>query len=1267
MLYLVINPFPVCFVMSHIHFLHLLHRPNISFLSRFFSTWIRRGTGLMLLLLLSPWTVSISFAQTAYVQNIVVVQFNPDIAYKTDLPEFNDKALGYQVHKIERVYPFLDHVEPTPKTRQNLMALRRTYYVHYHADASPKQVATDLLQLPGVTYSEPLIRAHVHQLITPNDPEYGTQTEIQTLKLPEAWDIVRGEQGEPETVVAVVDTGTEWQHEDLIDNVWTNEDEIPGNGIDDDNNGFIDDVHGANFLSEDPTYNDPAPMSAAVHGTHTSGIVGAVTDNGIGIAGAAWNAEIMYINAACPNSTIDLCYGFEGIMYAAANGADIINASWNIQKFFVEPATFYDQSLELATDMGALVVSSAGNQAISLDLFRSYPASHPRVLSVGATEKETRRRAHFSNYGRMVDVFAPGESIRTTGTQNTYEFIEGTSFATPLVSGIAALVKTKHPDWTPDRIREHIRLTSENMDVENPSYTGELGRGFVNALTAVQKNDLFLPSLRIKRWTWVDDDENHEIFPGDEVTIETVLTNHLSDANQLQVELVPADSYPFLDWITREKEVGELVSKDSVRLEFSFRLAQDSPSNQIVRLFLQIHEGDFTDQTGMILIQIYPQFEEIQNILNTFYTATGGDSWTVRQNWDFTKVPTEKELALWFGVGFIEGWIAGLTLNRNNLVGELPPELGNLSTLWNLSLNGNALFGTIPPELGHLANLETLQLSRNQFAGEIPSELGNLAKLKRLSLSKNSLSGNIPEELGNLSELARMWLFENSLSGNIPEELGNLSELESLQLSSNLLSGKIPTKLANLAQLQELTLNNNQLSEEIPAEFGKLTELKRLYLDDNRLTGTIPPEIGSLPNLLDLLMQNNKLTGTIPTELGNLTRLNRLSIQHNSLSGEIPPELGDLAHLEILNLDHNSLTGTIPTELGNLTSLKRFAAQHNSLSGEIPPEFGNLSNLEDLFLNNNSLTGTIPPELGNLSQLRDLILNVNSLSGEIPPELGNLASLTRLALVDNSLSGNVPPELGNLGNLERLLLDGNSLTGSLPRSLMKLNSLRRLSFGGQTLCAPANDEFQAWLRTIALVEGPTCADISFTGQIADQSYTQGRPIAALVLSEAATGTAPITYSLSPSLPQGLHFNPTTRTISGTPTEIISTTTFTYKARDADGNEGRIIFRIEVNAPVTAEYEVLPEEFALHPSYPNPFRYTTHVVFDLPWPANLEFSLMDILGRRVYTQPMLHLEAGWNHRIELSGISVPSGPYLYQLTAISAQGRSVRTGSLIRIR
>ena len=1453
-----------------------------SLLSNVFHSLRLLGRVVLFSLLLSICTISTVFAQDSieYVPQMVIIQFESDTVNKTTktgLQEFDRRASRYQVYETERAFPALDHVTPTPKIQHNLMALRRTYYVRYRANISPEQVARDLHQAPGVTYCEPVAVNYMQvidsnqeyeqgidnpnstHIVDPNDPWFRSepgQTELHRLRLPEAWDIVKSEKAESKVVIAVVDGGSEWRHEDLRENVWTNKDEIPGNGIDDDNNEYIDDVHGINLADNNARNNDPTglpstPVSAR-HGTHVAGFSGAVTNNGIGMAGTAWNADMMYVNIACEHVDEAVCMGYPGILYAAINGADIINVSWG-QNWSYLRFKLPRQILDLATDLGALIVAAAGNSAKSQDNVISYhyPTMHPRVLSVGSTEKDTRRLAHFSNYGRLVNVYAPGIALITTGPGDEYFILQGgTSFSAPLVAGIAALVKTQHPDWTPDMVREHVRLTSENMDAENPSHAGELGHGYVNALAAVQKEPS-VPAIRLARWKWTDRDGDPEISPGDEVTITAVLVNHLSSARQLRVGLTGSEPYPFLNWTIREVNVGTLLKEDSVRVEFQFSLPNTAPLGQNILLFTHIQEGEFEDQPDMIPFWINQPIAEVHQNLSALYTATGGDSWHKKDRWNTEKIPTKDELRLWHGVDYQRGGLSKLHLQENNLQGSLPPEIGNLLELTELQLQGNSLSGPLPRNILQLKNLILFNFKDQELCAPQDSEFEAWLKSIPLPVQGHiclgvlftdevndqsyplgtpiqplvlpaaatgvppityTLSPALPQGLhfdastrtvrGTPTEITppvsftytatdveenkdqltfdirvfpsisietlrsalralyvstdgKNWTNKTGWDFTTPPTLEDLAnwygvriaqgQLNALTLQENNLVGMIPPELGQIAGLTELNLSSNFLSGPVPDELGDLSQLVRLYLNDTSLMGPLPQSLMQLNKLTTFFFDNANLCApkdnefqawlntisdirgpicsvvTFSEELTDYSYAHAKPIEElvfpepatgkapftYTLTPELPQGLSFQAETRTLSGTPTVITRPV---LMTYTATDRYGFQsslqfylrvfqpdpidvlHEALSalytsaggpnwnqnsGWSPSTLPTDQELENWYgvtlsqgqvqaldLQYNNLIGAIAPELSQLSELQQLSLYGNSLAGRIPPELGQLSQLRFLWLNDNDLVGSIPTEFGNLSQLQSLYLGKNTLSGSLPRSFLKLQNLKNLTFSGQGLCAPQDDEFQSWLSSLLQIEGPTCTGVSFAGEVADQSYLHAQPVESLMLPETS-GTPPIIYTLSLPLPQGLTFDPETRIIRGTPTQVQPPTLFTYTATDADGASASLKFSIEVVSPVAAESESLPDELIVHANYPNPFRQTTRMVFDLPRPARIHIEVMDILGRHVYTNPPVDLAAGWGQEVELNSISLPAGHYLYRLTADMAKTQSVHVGQFVR--
>ena len=431
-----------------------------------------------------------------------------------------------------------------------------------------------------------------------------------------------------------------------------------------------------------------------------------------------------------------------------------------------------------------------------------------------------------------------------------------------------------------------------------------------------------------------------------------------------------------------------------------------------------------------------------RDALAALYNATGGANWRNNGNW-LSNAP----MGEWHGVTTDrDGRVTQLVLSHNQLTGEIPAELGNLSYLRELYLSENHIVGRIPEELGNLANLEILHLNYNQLSGELPANLGSLSNLNVAWLWGNQLSGPIPPEYGSLSNLAMLRLEQNELTGSLPAALGGMSRLRILQLDENALSGEIPPELSRLTKLEWLGLGRNQIGGTIPAEVGDLANLRHLGLASNQITGEIPRELGQLTKLEELYLSDNQLTGEIPSTLGGLYRLGTLFLQDNQMTGSIPPELGNLSRVTHMNLSNNHLTGNIPPELGGLSSMWELHLSHNQLTGNIPPELGSLSKLFHLYLLDNHLTGEIPPELGNLKEVFYVDLSENRLSGEVPSELGKMTNLRRLNLQRNGLTGQIPAELGDPDFIDHLFLAGNQFSGCLPTNLVEIqqNDFQRL-------------------------------------------------------------------------------------------------------------------------------------------------------------------------------------------------------------------------------
>jgi len=338
----------------------------------------------------------------------------------------------------------------------------------------------------------------------PDDPyfnlQWGLHNTGQTggvpdmdIDAPEAWDL---ETGNGEVVIAAIDSGIDYTHPDLADNIWINPGEdLNGNGIvdpsdfnsiDDDNNGFVDDIRGWDFLGGD---NDPRDYFG--HGTHCAGIAAAVTNNDIGIAGVCWNCKIMPLRV-CHYKLIPGFTVAEGVIYAADNGADIISISLG----WIRTIYVLNYAINYAYGKGVVVVAAAGNGGNYGIPMLTFPGRHDKVVGVGAIN-HYGERYYLSSWGPSLDIVAPGENVFSTlpnyhvlfndfGLNQSYDNLSGTSQATPYVAGVAALILSHNSTLKNYEVRDILQSTATDLGSEGKDWY--FGYGLVNAYNAVQKS-----------------------------------------------------------------------------------------------------------------------------------------------------------------------------------------------------------------------------------------------------------------------------------------------------------------------------------------------------------------------------------------------------------------------------------------------------------------------------------------------------------------------------------------------------------------------------------------------------------------------------------------------------------------------------------------------------------------------------------------------------------------------------------------------------------
>ncbi|MDX1763046.1 MAG: S8 family serine peptidase [bacterium] len=385
-----------------------------------------------------------SAADSPYVPNEILVQFSPRITRDEILGLLN--ASGITIQQLLGDSNLLQLQLPPSLTVEDALRMFR--------------------EIPEVLYSEPNYLVHTSAL--PNDPFFSMQWALHNvggagskadadIDALEAWEQGSGSRA---VVVAVVDEGVDIHHGDLAANIWVNEDEIEGNGLDDDGNGMIDDVHGWDFLHRDATVFDDAVDDR--HGTQVAGIIGAVGDNGIGTAGVSWTVRLMPVKFIARGNG-GVADAVLALNYAVQNGADVINCSWG--------SAYYSAALEAALrnarEAGVLVIASAGNGGLNTDQHSHYPSNFDldNIISVAATDRQDNL-CGFSNHGfRSVDLAAPGLSLYTTIPGGDYAHFSGTSASAPVVSGAAALALAWAPALTYLDIKERIMNATDALSV----------------------------------------------------------------------------------------------------------------------------------------------------------------------------------------------------------------------------------------------------------------------------------------------------------------------------------------------------------------------------------------------------------------------------------------------------------------------------------------------------------------------------------------------------------------------------------------------------------------------------------------------------------------------------------------------------------------------------------------------------------------------------------------------------------------------------------
>jgi subtilisin family serine protease len=392
----------------------------------------------------------------------------------------------------------LEHAERIVPPRAGAHPLRRpierTWLLRFRKDIPVAAARDEYAAAPGVVWAAP---NHLYPTLsppkeaTPNDPEFRQQWNLTAVGMPRAWAVHRGD---PRVVVAVVDTGAALDHEDLRGQLWTNPADVPDNGMDDDGNGYVDDVHGWDFVDA-PTLSgkgdfrvrDPDPTDETGHGTHVAGIVAARPNNGIGVAGIAWDCRLMVVRsgfaARAEGTFLQEDDSAAGIVYAVENGAAVANMSWGDE----HASLLLRDVVRYALARDVVLVGATGNESRTAVV---YPAALPGVIAVAASDQNDDA-AYFTNAHAGVDIAAPGIVILSLDLRDGLRTLSGTSMAAPHVAGAAALMRSKRPSLTSSDVVRILKATASGLGNAGRA----VGAGRLNVFAALLASEALYATL----------------------------------------------------------------------------------------------------------------------------------------------------------------------------------------------------------------------------------------------------------------------------------------------------------------------------------------------------------------------------------------------------------------------------------------------------------------------------------------------------------------------------------------------------------------------------------------------------------------------------------------------------------------------------------------------------------------------------------------------------------------------------------------------------
>jgi thermitase len=437
-----------------------------------------------------------SYGQNSEMADRVLLKLKNEVATLTTKTDSQTIIGNYKIDSVSQKF----HAITFKTLSIGIESNQHIYIIEFPEGTNIHQVIDEYYKTNEIEYAEPdyVGTSGGNQGLTPNDQYFSRQWGLNNvgtfslspsirgadIEMKNAWNI---EQGDSKVIVAIIDTGVKLDHPDLAGRIWQNLRENPNNGIDDDRNGYIDDVHGWDFVN-----NNNNPTDDHGHGTNVTGIIGANGNNLIGYAGVDWNCKLMILKALDNNNSGFFSWWAEAIYYAVDNGANVINMSLG--------ATSYSNTLQNAVNYAinnnvTIVASMMNTNSNTVN----YPAGFSNVIAVGATNPNDTRSSPFfwssstgSNYGNHISVVAPGNYIYGLDYESNTNYSRywgGTSQAAPHVTGLVSLLLAQNPKRTPSQIKSIIETTAEdqvgNPNEDTPGWDRYFGHGRINAFKAL--------------------------------------------------------------------------------------------------------------------------------------------------------------------------------------------------------------------------------------------------------------------------------------------------------------------------------------------------------------------------------------------------------------------------------------------------------------------------------------------------------------------------------------------------------------------------------------------------------------------------------------------------------------------------------------------------------------------------------------------------------------------------------------------------------------